>query len=210
MSEYLWYNKSIHVDKASIHFLTFFEKSIDYVSQGFSDNGSIKKWREFKRECNLNESSYFNWVQLVDSISERWKFIIKEKYESATNLIIHDHQLIKGSRVLTLVKVTPTEIYSILISRVQDKPSSNIYFENLFNDYNIDWTAIYMLPRHVTYNSYMWSFQYENLNNFLFLNKKIYTFGIKPSLCSFCNLYDETPFYTYSMNVTLLNIYGWN
>ena len=31
------------VDKASIHFLTFSEKSINYISQLFSDNGSIKK-----------------------------------------------------------------------------------------------------------------------------------------------------------------------
>ena len=133
------------MDKASIHFLTSSEKTIDCISQLFSDNGSIKKWHEFKREYNLHESSYFKWLQLVDSIPERWKFVIKENYENATNLIIHDHHLIKGSRVLTLDKLTSSEIYSILILKVQNKPSSNIYFENLFNDYNIDWTAIYML-----------------------------------------------------------------
>ena len=43
LSQYLWYNRSIKVDKASIHFLTFSEKSINYVLQLFSDNGSIKK-----------------------------------------------------------------------------------------------------------------------------------------------------------------------
>ena len=75
---------------------------------------------------------------MIDSIPERWKFIIKENYENATNLIIHDHRLIKGSRVITLNILTSTEIYSIFISKVQNKPSSNIYFENLFNDYNID------------------------------------------------------------------------
>ena len=42
LSQYLWYNKSIQVDKASNHFLTFSEKSINYVSQVFGDNGSIK------------------------------------------------------------------------------------------------------------------------------------------------------------------------
>ena len=94
-------------------------------------------------------------VQLVDSIPERWKSIIKENYENATNLIIHDHHLIKGSRFITLDKLTSTEIYSILISKVQNKPSSDIYFKNLFNDYNIDWTAIYMLSRFATYNTYM-------------------------------------------------------
>ena len=38
-------------------------------------------------------------------------------------------------------------------------------------------------------------FQYKRLYNALFLNKKIYIFGIKSSpLYSFCNLFDETSF----------------
>ena len=44
----------------------------------------------------------------------------------------------------------------------------------------------------------MRSFQYKVLNDILFLNKKLHIFGIKPSpLCSFCNLYDETPFHIF-------------
>ena len=78
----------------------------------------------------------------------------KKSYENAINRIIHDHHLVKGSRVITLDKLTSTELYSILISKTQNKPSSNIYFENLYNDYNIDWTAIYMLPRLTTYMRY--------------------------------------------------------
>ena len=51
-----------------------------------------------------------------------------------------------------------------------------------------------MLPRLITYNTFIRFFQYKILNNVLFLNKKLHTFGTKPSpLCSFCNLYDETP-----------------
>ena len=41
-----------------------------------------------------------------------------------------------------------------------EKSLGNIYFENLFNDYNTNWTAIYMLPRLYTY---VQSFQYKNL-----------------------------------------------
>ena len=55
-----------------------------------------------------------------------------------------------------------------------------------------------MLPRLVTHNTYMRSFQYKILNNILYLNKKLHIFGIKSSpLCSFCNLYDETPFHIF-------------
>ena len=50
--------------------------------------------------------------------------------KNAANFITHDHPLIKGCRV--------NEIYSILILRVQVKPSSNIYFANFFNDDDIN------------------------------------------------------------------------
>ena len=197
-SQYLWYNRSIQVDNSSVYFLKFSKKDINYVSQLFSDNESIKQWQEFKREHNLHESFYFQWLELIDSIPQRWKIIIEENYENAINLIIHDHHLVKDPIFISLDKSKSTEIYSILISRGLNKPSSNIYFENLFRDYNNDGTAIYTLPHLITNNTFMRSFQYKILNNVLFLNKILHTFGIKPSpLCCFCNLYDETPYHMF-------------
>ena len=38
--------------------------------------------------------------------------------ENTANLIIHNHHLIKGSRVLALNKLTLTKIYSILIHKI--------------------------------------------------------------------------------------------
>ena len=44
----------------------------------------------------------------------------------------------------------------------------------------------------------MRSFQYKIISNVSFFNKKLHTFGIKPSLlCSFCNLYDKTPYHMF-------------
>ena len=115
--------------------------------------------------------------------SRKMKIYHKKNNEVAANLITHDHHLIKSSRVITLNKLTSTEIHSILTLKIQNKPSSNICFENLF-----DWTAIYMLPRLVTQNTYMRSFQYKILNKILYFNKKFHIFRIKSSpLCSFCN-----------------------
>ena len=102
MSQYLWCNRSIQLDNS--------KQNINYVFQLFSDNGSIKQWHEFKKEHNLHESFYFQWLQLVDSIPQRWKIIIKENYENVINLIIHDHHLVKDSRVITLDKLTSINI----------------------------------------------------------------------------------------------------
>ena len=71
LSHYLWYSKGIQVEKSSVHISKFSEKSITYVSQLSSDNGSLKKKYEFERECNLHESFYFQWLQLIDSIPQR-------------------------------------------------------------------------------------------------------------------------------------------
>ena len=112
LSQYLWYNANIQIDKTSIfNFHSFSKKNIHYVSQLFNNNGSIKKWHKSKKEYDLHEHSYFQWVQLVDSIPEKWKFIVTKNNEIADNLITHDHHLIKGSRVITLDQSTSTEIY---------------------------------------------------------------------------------------------------
>ena len=116
--------------------------------------------------------------------------------EVAANLITYEHYIIKGSRVITLDKLTSTVIYSILITKVQNKPWSNIYFEHLFNHDDINWTAIY--TQFFRHNTYMRSFPYKILNNILYINKNLHIFGIASSLlCSFCNLYDEIPFHIF-------------
>ena len=112
-------------------------------------------------------------------------YYLKKKKEVAANLITHDNHLIKGStRVITL-DTSSSEIHSILILKVKNKPSSNIYFENFFNYNYIDWTTIYVPPRLVMHNTYMRSFQYKILNNILYLNKKLHIFRKKLSFLQF-------------------------
>ena len=36
---------------------------------------------------------YFQWVQLIDSIPEKWKFIIKKNNEVTANLITHQGRI---------------------------------------------------------------------------------------------------------------------
>ena len=50
------------VDKMSFQFFRLSKKKISVVSQLHSDNGSIKKWHEFKRDYDQHENSYFQWV----------------------------------------------------------------------------------------------------------------------------------------------------
>ena len=55
-----------------------------------------------------------------------------------------------------------------------------------------------MLSHFVTYYTCVQSFHYKILSDVLFLEKRLNTFGIKPSpMFPFCNLYDEAPLYIF-------------
>ena len=105
---------------------------------------------------------------------------------------------IKGSRILILEKLTLKELYQILISSCTNKVTSVTYFETKFNANSLDWTKIFILPPLTTYNTYLCSFQHNILHNIVFLNKKLYLFGItKSPLCSYCNTNNETPIHLF-------------
>ena len=69
-----------------------------------------------------------------------------------------------------------------------------MYFENLFQNKDIDSKHVYLLPRRVTVDTNLRIFQYKILNNVLYLNEKLFRYkNISCLLCSFCQSENETP-----------------
>ena len=117
--------------------------------------------------------TYFQWLQPKHNTSQMWKTNTEQNLGNVRNLLIQDHHLIKGARILTLEKLSSEELYSMLITKVIDKPSSNVYFENVFPNTKFDWTKMDILNRIKTVNMYLRSFQHKILNRILFLNQKL-------------------------------------
>ena len=68
----------------------------------------------------------------------------------------------------------------------------------MFNNSNLDWKNIYLLLHIVTKDSKPGAFQFNLLNNVLYLNKMLFKSDKSGSpLCSFCNLKDETPYHLF-------------
>ena len=131
---------------------------------------------------------FFQWAKLKHAVPLRWEKIIFDYKDINENDLCQNYHVIKAARILPLVKLSPKEIYSILISNILNKPTSNIYFEKLFENTTLDRNKIYLSPRLATIDTTLRSVQYKILNNVLFLNKKLHIFGItNTALCSFCN-----------------------
>ena len=90
------------------------------------------------------------------------------------------------------------EIYNVLIESTDSKPSAQIYYKIFFQNSNLDWKTIYMLPRIVTKDSRLQVFQYKLLNNVLYLNKMLVKFGkIDSPLSPFYKMIEETPLHLF-------------
>ena len=131
-------------------------------------------------------------MQLANAIPINWKAVIRNNCSSA-DLLLLNHHLIRKNNLTSLDKLHWWELYNILVYDAPHKPTSQVYFENLFRDQDLIWKDIYLLPRKATLDSNIRSFQYKILNNVLYLNKKLFLFGkVSSPLCSFCKQDDET------------------
>ena len=113
-------------------------------------------------------------------------------------LVVKDHHLLRGSRIIILEKLSCKKLYSLLISAIEHQPTSQKYFDSLFPNIELPWEEIYLTARKATANSYLRCFNYKIINNVLYLNKKFFQFSkTQSSLCSFCHSKAETTLHTF-------------
>ena len=85
----------------------------------------------------------------------------------------------------------------MLISAADHHTTSQKYFDNLFPNTELPWKDIYLTARKETANSHLRYFNYNIINNVLYLNK-LFQFGKTQSpLCSFCHTEAETTLHVF-------------
>ena len=187
LSNFLWYNRKILIDKKPIYFYKLSKNNINFVHQLFLPTGKLKYWSDIETEFNLSKSLHFQVMQLLNAIPLEWKKVIEKNYVSQ-NLCLSSHHLIKNNNLNSIEKLSSQELYWMLIQSSYESPTSQVYFEKRFNFPNTyEWKKVYTLIRQVTLDSFQRAFQYKILNNVLYLNNKLFQFGLSDSpLCSFC------------------------
>ena len=135
-------------------------------------------------------------MQLVNAISNNCKNNLKYSDNYSQNLILLAHHLVKSNSLFSIEKLELRELYCIINSSCNNKLMSQRHFENKFDSKGLDWRVIYTLPWKVITNTYLRTFQYKILKNILYLNKKIFVFGLSTiSSYSFCNSFGENIIY---------------
>ena len=112
----------------------------------------------------------------------------------------HYQGVLQCTRLVPIEKLISKEIYNILLRNRDHTPTAQLRYKSKFSNLNEhNWSRIYMLPRRITKDPYSRYFQYKILNNILYLNQKLFLFGITQTKeCSFCTNNEETIYHIFS------------
>ena len=151
-------------------------KGILTIRDIIDEYGVPLSWQDAQQKYSLNNSLIFHWYGLIKSIPTIWKDELQRNipYSSGNN---------RNERCIITYKIA----YQRLLKPITKPPTSQNSLIKLLGPGDINWKEVYMLPRQVTIESSLRSFQYKILNNILYLNEKLFKFKIADSpLCSLC------------------------
>ena len=96
--------------------------------------------------------------------------------------------------------ITSEIAYQKFLKPLLRPPTAQKSLEQAYNLNNVNWGKIYLLPRVITIDSSLKSFQYKILNNTLHLNECLFKFNIvDSSLCSICKQENESVIHLFAI-----------
>ena len=110
--------------------------------------GKPKLWEELKNELQFIYNQII--ATFYSKILERCTYSKLREYQK---FHFPGPSFNKNHQIYCLNKLNSKEIYSVLIESSDSKPYSQLYYKNVFQNSNLDWKAICMLPRIVTKDS---------------------------------------------------------
>ena len=155
----------------------FLTNNINFITQLFNTDGSVKNWNILKTEFALRNKDQFCWLELINAIPKMWKKCIKQTLEKTSLLAVKNHHLFRGSRIITLEQLSPKYLYSLVIFEINHQPTSQKYFDHFFLNIELPWKEMYLSARKVTANSHLRCFNYKIINNMLYLNENLFQLG---------------------------------
>ena len=177
LKQSLWNNKYICKGNSSLYYPCLSAKGINKIGDIFSDSGTLLQWKDAIDKFDLQPRDIMQWLSVCISIPAIWKSKPNEKnisWPTAQGNCTQLHHL------------TVKSVYKKQLKSLIKTPTSQIFFEKLLSNSGINWAIIYMIPQKVTIESSLRLFQYQLLNNAIFLNHRLSKFD--PSISTLCSL----------------------
>lgn len=195
MSQPLWYNTNILIDRKTVYLDLWDKKGIWLVNDLFDENGNFYEYKKF---CEMYELS-----PLITEFYGVRNSVLKlfEKPCFERNKIKLLYPYIPQYISIFLSKEKGTEgIYDLFIDQCNFKPKSEFKWENnlKFNVSELWWkNAYYFTVQFLSDVKLRW-LQFRIIHRIIVTNQYLFNTGLKDSqLCTFCHTLPETIIHLY-------------
>ena len=186
--EILWNNSNIKIDKKTVFFKSWFEKGIKLIKHIFDYR--TKDFYSFKDMVyifNIPETDFLKYNSLKYSIPKKLKLLLNEtniNQEARSSLL---ENMVNSKQVNKLFYTHQ------LKSKPLDTIKSEIKWNSLFENQDLDWNKIYTNVISATIDIKLRAFQYKFLHRITPTNKLLFKQNLTNSnLCDFCSMHIET------------------
>ena len=199
LNQILWNNQYLCIGDKPQFCKKLYTEGITHFKDILSPSGKLMPWQHFK-EKGVSSCDYLLLIGLSKGLPDTWKALLKSYTantppQTASNpFTIAEFSLNHNGANINLNKLTSHKLYWILVEQIRVYPTAKLKYESLFNDQNLDWKEIYLIPHKVTLDIGIRIFQYKLLNCILYTNNLLYKMKLSETpLCTFCGLYEESP-----------------
>ena len=199
LNQILWNNQYLRIGDKPQFCKKVYAEGITHFKDILSSSGKLMPWQHFK-EKGVSSCDYLLLIGLSKALPDTWKAPLKSYTanttpQTASNpFTIAEFSLNHNGANINLNKLTSHKLYWILVEQIRVYPTAKLKYESLFNDQNLDWKEIYLIPHKITLDIRTRIFQYKLLNRVLYTNNLLYKMKLSETpLCTFCGLYEESP-----------------
>lgn len=201
MDQILWNNQHLRIDGIPQFCKKSYMAGIVKIKDILLPNGKLKPWNFF-REKGLNLNNYFLILGLSKALPDSWRVLINSEnsqppdaleQNTTTNSDLTQFVLNCNNEEIKLNELTSKRLYWILIGDIHVHPTARLKYNSLFDDQNLDWKQIYLIPHKVTLDIKTRMFQFKILNRIIYTNQLLNKMRLTDtSLCTFCGECEES------------------
>ena len=102
LSQFLWYNSYIKTLNKAVYLKFFSVRNINFITQLFYLDGSLKTWKILKTEYSFQDKGHFCRLQRINILLQMWKKCIKETSKNTSWLLVKDQYLLWDFKIIIL------------------------------------------------------------------------------------------------------------
>ena len=184
----LWNNSKIKIQNKPIFKKDWYDRGIQHIEHIYDyRKKEFYQFKDFLELYDLPNQSFLFYTSLISSIPREWKTKLKTE---SINFQMKDTLLTK----ILKSKQTNKFLYNYQLQKDNKTPiKAEQKWKTIFNNSELNWKSIYMLPFKTIIDTKLREFQYKYIMRIIPTNTYLFKCKLVMSnLCDFCNSYTET------------------